>query len=424
LEITPEEFLTFSLELEEHHAVFYQLWQFGKPVFTDRVPTAGITFDRAGDWLEFAFNPDFWGKLDNYQRKFVVCHECLHVILNHGMRAGEALNAEAANVCLDIVINELLIRCYGFEREKLGFLNEKGTFQGCWVDTVFPDRKDLPKDEIFEFYFNQLPKIEMPGGKEGEGGKGGGLPQGFDDHSGLADSDWDNVVGKLNEELSPEEKETLRDLVEKHYEEDGPKRAGAGTGQWTFVDVKKVKRKKKWETVIKQWSKKYDRPELHDVEQWARLNRRFAMLGGNLMLPTEMEVEHDEEGKIAVWFFQDTSGSCWHLKERFFKAARSLDPARFDLRLFCFDTRVEEVKIDENKIYGGGGTSFTIIEKKIQTAIQQEGIKYPEAVFVITDGMGNRVQPEIPKRWYWFLSYNYRHCIPKECNTYDLRDYE
>jgi hypothetical protein len=137
-----------------------------------------------------------------------------------------------------------------------------------------------------------------------------------------------------------------------------------------------------------------------------------------------MEVEHEEEGKIDVWFFADTSGSCYHLKERFFKAARSLDPARFNVRLFCFDTRVEEVDIQGNRIYGGGGTSFTIIEKKIQEVMRNEEVKYPEAVFVITDGWGNPVNPEIPNRWYWFLTTDWIKCIPKESLIHKLKDYE
>ena len=50
--------------------------------------------------------------------------------------------------------------------------------------------------------------------------------------------------------------------------------------------------------------------------------------------------------------------------------------------------------------------------------------KYPDAVFVITDGYGDPVKPEFCKKWYWFLSHNYRACIPKECNVYDLKNYE
>ena len=413
--LTADEFLSISLELEDHHAIFYQLWTMGRPVFSDIVKTAAVYFDQQGKWVEFVFNPKYWKKLTPYQRKFVICHECLHVILNHGMRTNDVsrINHDAVNVCLDVVVNESLIRGFGLDRNQLGSLKK----DGCWVDTVFPNRKDIPTDAAFEFYLNKLPRIDFPAG----------LLKLIDDHSGLGGTVWDDVIGELNDKLTAEEKEALKDLIQRHYQTDDPKesdklRRGEGVGGWVFINVGPVKKKKKWETVIKRWSRKYDRPELREVEQWSRLNRRFALVASDLMLPSELEMEHEIEGKIQVWFFQDTSGSCWHLKDRFFKAARSLNPDRFDVRLFCFDTRVHEVDIAKGKIYGGGGTSFHILEQKIQDLIQ--GGKYPEAVFVITDGYGTKVSPEKPERWHWFLSQKHCSCIPDECNIHMLSDFE
>jgi len=407
------------MELEEHHAVFYQLWTMGKPVFTSSVETAAVCFDHQGQWVEFVFNPDYWKGLDHYQRKFVICHECLHVILNHGLRINSIgqFNHDAVNACLDVVVNESLVRGFGFDRKRLGRL----TKNGCWVDTVYPNRKDIPADAAFEYYLNQLPKVKLPLHIAG-------LLGGIDDHTGLAGSVWEDAIDELDKHLTPQEKETLKDFIRRNYQTDdeGEKervRRGEGCGGWSFINTGPVKKKKKWESVIKRWSKKYDRAELRDVEQWARLNRRLTSLSSDLMLPSEMETEHDMDGKIQVWFFQDTSGSCWHLKDRFFKAARSLDPKRFDVRMFCFDTKVKEIDITEGKIYGGGGTRFDILETEIQAKRATKG-NYPEAVFVITDGYGTPVAPEKPERWYWFLSHSHRRCIPQESNVYMLNDFE
>jgi len=409
--LSADEFLALSLKLEEYHAVFYQLWKMGRPVFTNEIETAAVSFDSQGDWVEFVFNPKYWNSLNEYQRLFVICHECLHIILNHGIRTLGSQDHEVANYLLDVIVNHALVRGFGFDRALLGDLNKKG----CWVDTVFVG-EDMPDDKSFEYYFNRMPKnlekLKL-------------VIRTLDDHAGLGTSNWDEVVGKLDGVLSKEEKDALKDTIEKHYEaEVQESQAGVGTGGWTFIDVKPVKKKKKWETVIKEWSRKYDRPEMKDIEQWARVNRRFVTLDKKLMLPTEMEIEHETEGKIMVFLFQDTSGSCWNLKDRFFKAARSLDPKRFDVRLFCFDTAVKEVELAKGKIYGGGGTSFGILEAFIQKTMLNEGCKYPEAVFLITDGMGNSVRPEKPERWYWFLSYDCRHYIPKESNVFKLSDYE
>jgi len=104
-----------------------------------------------------------------------------------------------------------------------------------------------------------------------------------------------------------------------------------------------------------------------DHEQWARVNRRFVGIASsmsNMFLPSEMEIEEKEEEKkkIKVVFFLDTSGSCQHLAERFFKAAKSLDSKKFDVELYCFDTRCYKTSLESGRLYGFGGTSFSILE--------------------------------------------------------------
>jgi hypothetical protein len=402
--ITSEEFLDMSLQLEEYHAVFNQLWQMGKPILTEEIDTAAIRFDHEGQWVDFLFNPTFWKESTFIEKKFVICHECLHVILNHGVRMADT-NSDNTNICLDIPINHLLVRNFGFRREDLGSIGKKG----CWVDTVFPD-KNMPDDQTFEYYFSQL--------------QDGNQSLLVDDHSFLSgqSDEWNEVIDRLNNNLADQDKESLKGIIQKHSE--SQIRGTEAIGRWTFVNADRVKPKKKWETVIKKWSRKYDRPDIRDVEQWSRLNRRFAFVNKDLLLPTEMEEEHEIEGKICVFFFQDTSGSCWHLKDRFFRAARSLPKDRFDVRMFCFDSKVYEIDISKNRIRGGGGTSFSIIENKIQSLMNIEKIPYPKAVFLITDGYGNRVFPQTPENWYWFLSGNYTFCIPARSNVFKLKDFE
>lgn len=41
----------------------------------------------------------------------------------------------------------------------------------------------------------------------------------------------------------------------------------------------------------------------------------------------------------------DTSGSCFNLAERFFKAALTLNPKKFNVRLFCFDYYATETSL-------------------------------------------------------------------------------
>jgi len=218
MDITKEDWIGISQDLEIHHAIFYQCWLMGRPIFTDSIETAAVRFNKQGEFLEFLFNPKFWEEKTPYERLFVIAHECLHVILNHGKRIGGQVT-EAKNVTLDIVVNHALVNNFGFDRLKIKNSNEL-----CWVDTVFKDKPGLPTNESFEFYYNLLPKIPA------------GLHT-VDLHDTLPDSD--EVI----------DKNSLRGLVEKNNAQ-----ASTGSGGWTFVDVTAVKPKKKWETIIKKWA--------------------------------------------------------------------------------------------------------------------------------------------------------------------------
>lgn len=413
MQITRDEYFELSRDLEEHHAIFYKMWEMGVPIFDNAIKTAAVAFDEVGEYFQFVFNPNFWERLTPYERKFVICHECLHVILNHGIRISGTKEYERCNKALDVVVNHSLVNNFGFNRKLIRDADEY-----CWVDTVFPNQPNVPDNECFEYYYLRIPSSGLP------------HLQLVDIHGGLGGMSSE-VIDKLNEALSDSEKLAggLKEVVEKHFEKNHAKNFGgpAGTGEggrWEFATVGKVAKKRKWETVIKQWAKKYDRPEFHDVEQWARTNRRHTMIGGGLILPTEMEIEHEMEGRIQVWFFQDTSGSCSGFVNRFFAAAMSLPEDRFDVRMHCFDTKVYETNLKDKKLYGFGGTSFSCIERYIQSAMEKEKTEYPKAVFVITDGFGDNVHPKKPKNWYWFLSCDHKSCIPKESNIYMLSDFE
>lgn len=413
MNISRDEYFSLSRCLETRHALFYKMWELGVPTFTNEIPTAAVKFDDTGTNIGFIFNKDYWNGLTDYERQFIICHECLHVILEHGARGLNAEFPDLANIAMDVVVNHVLVDSFGFEREKIS-MNEKL----CWIDTVWKNTDiEVKNNECFEYYYNLL--IENSSLVEANICSVGHP----DDHSSLPASVPEDIANSITEKLSEREKEFVNDMIDK----DDPQGTVAGTiggSLEVYVSIQKVRKKKKWETVIKEWSKKYNKENYKEVEQWARLNRRFATLSSDMILPTDMEIEHETEGKIDVWFFQDTSGSCRHYAERFFKAAKTLDPKRFDVRLFCFDTKVYETSLKSGKLYGFGGTFFHILEKKVQEEILK-GLKHPKAVFVITDGWGTPIRPQQPKKWYWFLTpYNNKRCIPNKCNIFQLKDYE
>ena len=432
-----EQWKDFGNKLVLHHSLFYKFWQLGKPSFTESIDTAAVVFDKDGNCINFLFNEKFWNECDEYKKLFVICHECLHVVLNHGSRFKDCEQKQIANVAQDIVINHLLVESFGFIQNQI-----EEWEQYCWVETVFKDKKHYgrpyPNDESSEFYYNNLVKEckKNEEGKESEGSsknssgsgiKQDALPKTVDDHSAWNEGTEEaaDVIDKVTNQMSPEEIQSLHDKLKNQVEKS--LKAGASPLAMPFL-VKRPSRvspKRKWEAAIKKWESVITKIDEHECEQWIRSPRRFGCIDTNFFIPSDEYVEDimNKKDKINVFFFMDTSGSCFNLAERFFKAALTLNPKKFNIRLFCFDCSVVETDIKSQKLYGGGGTSFKAIEDKIQEIVGK-GEKYPHAVFIITDGYGNKVIPQFPKKWHWFLSENYLNFIPKESHKYMLNDFE
>ena len=75
-----EEFYDILEDFQTNYGIFHSLVQMGRPVFTDQIQTAAVGFDKEGNNISFMFNPTFWDKSTEYDRKFVISHECLHVL--------------------------------------------------------------------------------------------------------------------------------------------------------------------------------------------------------------------------------------------------------------------------------------------------------------------------------------------------------
>ena len=419
------EFMRISHGLEDKHVLFNKFWSMVRPVFTEELPTAAVAFNKLGDCIDFFINPKFWNESNEERKLFIVSHECMHVVLSHGYRMNKVPQGEKrlANVAMDLVVNYLLVDRFGFDRDVVDPIKEYDDpknpgqkIQGrqlCWLDTVLPE-KNMEPDRAFEYYFNIIKQnatyVECDS---------------FDEHGELGSFDCKEFENKLSKSLrqtSPEEKEQMKELLGKR--EEAPENKQAGTekgGFWKQFTVERPTYKRKWEEIIKVWTKRALTSV--EIEQWARKGRRMNDIHSDCMLPADMEIEETEKHKIDVFFFLDTSGSCAHLAERFLKAVRSIPPNRFNVKAFCFDTDTYPLDLKSGKLSGFGGTCFKTIDERVRKEIANGNVKKP-TVFVVTDGYGTNVNPEDPKKWYWLLSENYRECIPSECNIYDLAKFE
>lgn len=395
------------LETIIQHDIIFECVALKYPIyFSDEVDTAGVKFDYLGDPLCFVINKQFFDLCGPEKQSFIIFHEVYHIILEHGTRLS---NDKLSNIAQDIFINHTLCRVHGFKREQVDPENEY-----CWVDTVF--KNEIPADNLSsEEYYILLTKESQIGG--------GSL---VDDHSGyqtgsISAAASDLLGSMIEHNGRADVLGTLQDI----FEENGNTGQMAATTAGNLIKQmsdEKVKKKKKWESVIKKWSLKYLSKKEKQVYQWVHENRRNALMDRDLIIPQIADVEHiDNKKKVDVVFFLDTSGSCANLANRFWAAAKSLPLDTFNLDLCCFDTKVYNVSLEKKQLYGFGGTSFVILERYIRENYPK---KHPDAIFVLTDGYGDSFTPSKPEVWHWFLTpQNYNGYINKKSIIHKLADF-
>jgi hypothetical protein len=193
-------------------------------------------------------------------------------------------------------------------------------------------------------------------------------------------------------------------------------------GRWFEILKPKPPKKQKWETVIRRWVQAHMKENIEPVERWDFRGGRYALLEDKVKIPFEQfrVTDVSEKNKINLMFFLDTSGSCAGYAQRFWTAAQTIPTDRFNIKMAYFDDVVTPASMKDKKIRIGMGTNFGILERYCKTQP-----KYPDAIFVITDGFGTAITPEHPERWHWFLTErNSKNCIPNKSKTYKLGDYE
>jgi len=395
------EYSTYAKRLERHHYLFNMFWKLGRPLFCNSIPTACIAFDKKTGHYNFLFNEDYWNSLDFYSKTFVISHECMHVMLNHLKRTIDAPEnlQRVINSVLDVVVNETLCSKFGFEREKLGELGKNG----CWLDTVFPEG-GVKADEQFEYYYNKIKEkityIEVPT---------------LDVHDFLSEDEAEELLDSVVEQCGKEEMEDLKKLLKKHGDKEAGKQKGV---RQTVVDWEYIRPKPKWETIISN----FVRNKIKEMEslRWDRRQRRMEGLLMEFSIPSYLDCDIEYPDKVDMLFGLDYSGSCVGLESRFIKAARSIPEDKFNVMPFSFDTKIYPINLKTGEIHGGGGTNASVIEHKCQ-----ELFRYPQAVFVFTDGYFSNFTPQHPERWHWFLTEDgTKGAIPKGSKTYELKDFE
>ena len=373
--------------------------------FSAEIPTAAVRFGDPSGKPQMMLNEDFWNRHNLREKLFIVCHECMHVLLDHGVRNGMQIPGathELVNKAQDITINHMIVDLFNYDREDL-----REWKKYCWIETCFSHPHLIKRNENFIYYLEKL--IEDPKSKtDSESGTG---PVTMDAHG---DPTTETEVGKKNKEsiaktiakdLDPK---SLEDLIKAlPTDKDTGLESGNMQGIYeTILEAKIKKLKLNFKLLIKKLKRTRVSYIDKEIETFIREDRRFddVLNRPDLSLPGTSIKQGPKKSRLLTILFMDVSGSCMDYFKLFQQIAAAFDEERetFDLRLFIFDTSVTEA-IPGMPLRVGGGTYFHILEQKVLD-LEKEYHRYPDCVVVVTDGEGTDVKPKIPSRWLWLLT--------------------
>ena len=393
-----DELLKISSSLEDYHKIFYIFWEMAAIYFSEEIPTAAIRFDVQGGKPQMLLNEEFWNRHNHREKLFIICHECMHALLDHGVRDGMQINGATpllVNKAQDITINHIIVDLFNYDREDL---REWKNY--CWIETCFSHPHIIKRNENFIYYLEEL--IKDPKSKESGG------PTTLDEHG---DPSAETEVGKKNreaiakdiaKELDPKD---LEDLI-KAMPTEGLE-AGTMKGAFEAILATKLKKLKlNFRMLIKKLKRTRVTYVDKEIETFVREDRRFddVMSRPDLSLPGTSTRQGPKKDRLLTALFMDVSGSCMAHFPLFQQIAEAFDEERetFDLRLFIFDTAVTEIQ-PKLPFRVGGGTYFHIIEQKV-LELEKEYHRYPDCIVVLTDGEGTDVKPKGPAKWIWLLT--------------------
>lgn len=390
---------------------------FGQPFFgtlTMQLPLvdatdAGWCSTAAVDGRNIYYNRDFFADLDVDEVVFVLCHEVLHVALDH---FGRRTHRDPSwwNMANDYVINAMLtndkigkmptkkvteVDDKGETNQRVGLYDEK--YSGWTSEAVYDDleKRKVKKQMTLDVH------LEL--GKDGKDGKGGKVP---------TDADGNPI------KISEEDLKAIRDEFKNKVLQAAQAAAGKMPASLQRLVDDLVEPKINWKDLLQQNIQSC----ITDDFTWMRPNRKH-MYGG-IFLPT---LDKDETVDLAIAI--DMSGSISDaMAKDFLSEVYGIMSiyADFNISVLCFDTQVYNFRtftkdtMDDLLKYeckGGGGTDFDAfwrywkdnnIEPK-KAVVFTDGFPfgswgpegYADTLWIITEGSKTRVRPPFGQYAYY-----------------------
>ena len=365
------------------------------PTYDARLATA------ATDGSKIFFDCEFYSKLTDGERQFVLAHEVWHNIFLHFLRQGTR-DRNLWNVATDCEINHML------QNEGMEVLKD-----GCFPDPIVAGKS---AEDIYAYLLQQQQKSQNKKGKgQGKGGKGNGSSSSSSNgESGDQDGDSQGEGSEGNDEEknnSGNNKTEHGNQFDKHmYEDDGACEGQEKDGKWGKKGIDKdfnpqmssakeqeekmnemvcavaqsierkqghlpagidsiVKKMLKPEINWKEAMSQFVTKCLGDDHSWRRCSRHALARG--MYLPGK-----DGE-KIKAALILDTSGSYLSDLPKFLAEFKALVESfgMYEITMIQCDAEVQDVKtydadtpmdFDHFNARGGGGSDFRPAFKKLR----------------------------------------------------------
>ena len=317
------------------------------------VPTAGVMVNPDTAQFEMLYNPEFFAKLTDEERRDVLKHEYYHIVFLHVTdRMPEGVDMKLWNVATDLAINSHL-----YNLPEGGLIPGEGMFA------------DLPRGQSAEWYLNNMPdfgkgnvdsgdnKDESGDSSQDQSGsgspssgdgqeqqqQGGGVPDSLDDHSG-----W----GNCSQEVKEMARERLKDIIKKAAEDCAKNNSWGSVAANTRKKIMKVlETKVDWKKVLRYFVKASQKANRSGSIK--RINRRYPYIHPGK--------KSNRVAKVAISIDQSGSVDDSMLAKFFAELNKLAEIAEFVV--IPFDTRVDEdliwtwtkgKKVEKERVMCGG----------------------------------------------------------------------
>ena len=260
---------------------------------TEAIPTAGVRVNPLTAQFELMYNPKFMGALKEEHVKGILMHEFYHLIFDHVTKRKPADGIQMIdNIAMDLSINGIsemkgMIPCEaspgpimeGYTEPMKGVLPGEGKFA------------HLPPDQTYEWYLEQLKKMQEEAKQKGQPNPFGEADQ-LDIHDGFGE-------GGGNEAANEIAKERLKEALRKAAEEADKASNWGSVSQSMKQSIRdRLKTNVDWRKMLRYFVRTSQRADKRSTPR--RINKRFPKIhpGKRVRRQAKIAISIDQSGSV------------------------------------------------------------------------------------------------------------------------------